>query len=129
MKINPKGMPGTLAAAKASAADPGFSTINPHDLARIMRIANRAKSLADQHRLTTDKKDNVLEINVELVAIDIAITHLRRKLRLADFEQSDVLSFMAEYVTIQKYIIRPSNFFPLDVALRFAQIGASLATH
>ena len=120
-----KPLDGHLDAAKASAADPGFSRIPPPDLALILALANRAASIARHYRVTTDNRDKMLEVNTELTAIDFAVCHLQRHLRLRDLLESDDLAFMAEYATIQKNIVRASNFFPSHVSLRFAQIGAS----
>lgn len=122
-----KPLSGHLDAARAASADPGFSRIPPPDLAVILQLANRASAIAQQHRLTVDKRDGVLEINTELTAIDFAVCHLHRRLKLRDLLECDDLAFMAEYSTIQKFIVRASNFFPGHVALRFASIGASSA--
>jgi hypothetical protein len=111
-------------APKAPKAPPAgsldFGSITPRDMTLILQIANRGSRLSHHYRLTQDKRDAVIEANPEIVAIDIAVVHLTRRLHLQSFLECDDLTFMAEYATIQKNIIRASQFFPRHVALRFA---------
>ena len=104
----------------APAGVPDFRRINQRDMAFILQIANRASALSRQFRLTQDKRDDVLEANPEIVAIDIATIHLQRGLKLQAFLECDDLTFIREYAVIEKNIVRASHFFPAHVALQFA---------
>lgn len=104
---------------------PDFSRINPIDMRYILEIANRGRALSMAYRLT-DKKDDVIEANAELIAIDVACVHMARGLNLKAFYESDDLTFMAEYAAIEKNIVRATCFFPGGVALRFASSGEKL---
>ena len=108
---------------------PDFSRIPPPDIALILAIANRASRIANAHRIARDPRDTVVEINTELVAIDIAITHLTRGLKLQEFFNSDDLTFMREYAMIEKFINRGLLSFPVHVALQFAQSGEKFSAN
>lgn len=102
---------------------PDFSRIPPPEIAVILAIANRANRIASAHRIARDPRDTVVEVNAELVAVDIAITHLARGLKLHEFFNSDDLTFMREYAMIEKFINRGLCSFPVHVALQFAASG------
>lgn len=109
-----------IAAAAADKGNP-FLSLTPDDMQKIHAIANRAQSIAQAWRAKNGKHDQVLEVNAQVSAIDIAVTHLHRKLNLSQFLMLNDLDFIAEYALIQQHINRPLKFFPRHVELRCAQ--------
>lgn len=102
--------------------------INADDQALIIAIAERARLLAMQWRLSTiqNQKDTTLEANPTILQIDLSVVHLLRHLRLKDFLYAPVLDFVSEHATIQQHINRPLHFFPDHVPLRYATKGAKV---
>jgi hypothetical protein len=93
-----------------------------------MLIGKRARFLGEQIRARYPG-DKLLEVHPDLVAMDIAVVHLRRGLDLKAFLESDNLSFLQEYRSIQLHINRDCRFFPADVPLLYATDSRRVTTH
>lgn len=105
-----------------------FDRINADDLALIIAIADRARTLAQQWRAASVKneKDTTLEANPTILQIDLSVVHLIRRLKLTDFLHAPSLDFISEHAMIQQHINRPLYSFPESVPLRYAMIGATI---
>lgn len=105
-----------------------FDRITADDLALIFAISERARDMARQWRAVSvqNEKDTTLEANPTILQIDLSVVHLIRGLRLKDFLNAPALDFISENATIQQHINRPLHYFPEDVPLRFAMIGATI---
>jgi len=108
-----------------------FTTLNPVEMTQIHALARRAEEQARRFHILRhgSKADSVYESNFEFVSIDFAVVYMRRKIDLRAMLISNDFEFTADYATIQKYIIRPANAFPLHARLRFASIGATFNPH
>jgi hypothetical protein len=108
-----------------------FTSLNPVEMTQIHALARRAEAHARRFHILRhgSKADTVYESNFEFVCMDFAVVHLRRKLDLRAMLISNDFEFTADYATMQKYILRPVNAFPLHARLRFASIGATFNPH
>jgi hypothetical protein len=83
------------------------------------RGAMVTKKLREQFPMSDSLPDHPI-----VIALDVAVAHWCRNLRLRDMLQAEELAFMADLTSIEKNIVRERNFLHADVRLRFAQSGA-----
>ncbi|MGV0999689.1 MAG: hypothetical protein ACOYBQ_10215 [Fluviibacter sp.] len=97
-----------------------FDRITPDDMALIQQCAARAvwwmRDFKARH-----KREDLLDPEPMLIAMDIAAVHLVRPLKLWQWLASNDLDFVGDLVAITKNIDRTCGAFPNGVRLEFQQ--------
>lgn len=68
-------------------------------------------------------RDDSIELNPTILAMDLCVTHIRRNLDLRELFQVSDLELQATMAIILQHVNRRLCSFPESVRLRFARIG------
>lgn len=104
-------------AAQLKEALPYWS-ISAFELEIIFAIALRAHQCCAEMKARS-KRDDLLDPDRHLIAMDYASVHLTRGLRLSEMLQADVFRFVQDFVSITKNIDRKTGTLKSDVHLHF----------
>lgn len=105
-----------------------FERINADDWRLIGECARRAYAWMWDYKLRS-KRDDLMDPDLQLIAMDIAVAHLNKNLKLYQWLLSSDFDFIAELVLITKHVDRTCGFFPSAVKLAFEQSGDCSIIH
>lgn len=101
-----------------------YDRINPADMVLIGQCAQRAfEWMWDFKRRS--QRDDLIDPDKMLIAMDIALAHLHKNLKLYQWLLSSDFDFVAELVLITKNVDRACGTFPAGVKLAFEGSGGS----
>lgn len=95
-----------------------FAKLTEQEKQWIWLIADRWQRWAADWR-KANARDDLVDPDIHLLAMDVAVTHLSKPLNLFQWFLSSDLEFIGDAITIAKNIDRPNACFPVSVRLRF----------
>ena len=95
-----------------------WGAIPPDEISQCKRLGVRASNLIAAQAAANPKRLIVTPHPI-ICAADFALVHLTRPLRLTDLENSDDLTFTAEYVKIAQHIDREHGRWNSSIPLQF----------
>jgi len=97
---------------------PAFERLTPEDMRLCIALGSRAAEIVSAW--AREKRRTDVEVSAMILAMDFATVHLVRPLKLYQLLITDDLSFTAEFVAVQRGIIRPLASFDNAITLAFA---------
>jgi len=103
---------------KANEARIPWEQIPPDQISACKRLGVRASALVRKHASDNPQRHIVVPHPI-ICSMEFALVHLHRPLRLQAFEETDDLTFMAEYLKIAQNIDREKGKWNTNVPLQF----------
>lgn len=107
---------------------PSFDVLNPLEVSQCKRLGVRAAALVAKHAQENPQRLIVTPHPI-ICAMDFAVVHLARPLKLQALEDCDDLAFMADFIKIAQHIDRDNGRWNRAIPLQFYDTGLRAILH
>lgn len=103
---------------KSNGIMPNWGALPPDEISQCKRLGVRAAALVAKHAAENPQR-RIVTPHPIICAMDFALVHLHRPLKLTALENADDLAFMAEFVKIAQHIDRDRAHWNSAIPLQF----------